>query len=97
MAALELVFRKAFANHPAHRFLIVRLIPAAYDQSLNGVEQLEPIFQRWFRNGLPLVEPFLAMEEFPFTPDVLRVDLDLLTFVGDAFPTDFGFRHVRCC
>jgi hypothetical protein len=74
-------------------FFVNRLQPAASDEPLHGIEQLQPIIQRWFRHRLPLIESFLALEKIPFTSDALGIDLQLHPFVGDTFPTDFGLGH----
>ncbi len=71
-----------------------RLQTAAVDQAFHGIEEFHPIFQRRFGHDFPLVKAFGAVREFPFATHALRGDLEFLTFLGDPFPTDFGFGHV---
>lgn len=72
-----------------------RLQPAAADEAFHGIQQFKPIFQRRMLHALPLVETLLALGEKPFAPHALSVDLQFLALVGEAFPADFSFGHVR--
>ncbi len=72
-----------------------RLQAAAGDEALHGIQQFQPIFQRRIYHALPLVETLCALGEDPFPANALGVDLQLRSVFGHAFPTDFGFRHLR--
>ena len=68
---------------------------AAGNEPLHGIQQFEPILQRRMGHAFPLVKTLRAVGEQPLTPDALRIDLKLRAVLGNPFPTDFGFRHVR--
>jgi hypothetical protein len=93
MASLDLRLREPFPNGFFDSFLFLRAKSPSVDESLDSIQKFEPIRERRFRNGLPSVITLLAGEKYPLTPDVLRVNLQALSFISDAFPTDFGFRH----
>jgi len=86
-------FGEAVADFFSDVFFVVGLVAAADDEALDGVEEFQPIFQGRFGDGLPLVEAFFAVKEFPFASDVLGVDLEFEAVFGDTFPTDFSFGH----
>lgn len=71
-----------------------RLQAAPGDEALHGVQQFKPIFQRRIGYALPLVKALFSMGEQPFASDTLSVYLQLRSVFGNAFPTDFGFRHL---
>ena len=71
----------------AQPFLIVRLVAAAVDEPLHGVEQFQPVFQRRLLHALPDIKPLGAMEKMILAPDVLGIDLQFFAVLGDAFPT----------
>lgn len=91
----ELRFWKPLTNASAQSFLVIRLQPAAGDESLHGIEQLQPVGQRRLGHGLPLLEPPFAVEETPLAAHMLGIDLNFLSVVGDAFPTDLSLWHGR--
>ena len=64
------------------------------DEALNGIKQFQPIFQGRFGDRLPLIESLLALKEIPFASDALSIDLQLVAFFGNAFPTDLGLGHL---
>src|ERR1035438_3243867 len=66
---------------------------AAIDAPLDCVEQFEPILQRRFSHGLPLVETTFPRKEQPLAAYVMDIDLDPDPVLGDSFPTDFCFSH----
>ena len=90
---LDARFGETLADSATQMFFVNRLKSPACNQSLHGVEQFHPVFQRRLGNGLPLVVTLFALVKNPFAANALRVNLELLPFVGDAFPTDFGFGH----
>jgi hypothetical protein len=77
----------------AQVFHIGWLISAAVHEAPHRVQQLQPILQRGFLDRLPDVKTLFALEEFPIAPDVLRIDLEFLSVLGRALPTDFSFGH----
>jgi hypothetical protein len=82
-------------NPPPHVFFVDRLQPAARDEALHSIEQFQPILQWRFGYGLPLIESLLTLEENPLASDALSIDLQLVAFFGNAFPTDFGLGHLN--
>src|ERR1019366_1901206 len=84
---------KPFADFLPQPFLVIRLIAAARDEASHRIEQFQPVFHWRLGDGLPHIKALFALEEFPFAPDVLRIDLQLLAVIGHALPTDFGLGH----
>jgi hypothetical protein len=82
---------EAFADLAAKQLLVVGHVASPCDEPLHGVEQFQPVFQRRFGNGLPVVKTPGAMEKTPLALHALNIDLQLLAVLGDAFPTDFCF------
>jgi hypothetical protein len=90
---LNLRIRKPFTDHSADCDFIDRLIAAARDVTLHGVEKLQPVLQRRFRHGLPLIKTLLPLKKNPFASDMVGVHMDLHNVYGNAFQTDFRFRN----
>src|SRR5258706_3855952 len=82
---------EAFADLAAKQLLVVGHVASPRDEPLHGVEQFQPVFQRRFGNGLPVVKTPGAMEKTPLALHALNIDLQLFAVLGDAFPTDFCF------
>ena len=61
--------------------------------SLDAIEQLKPIFQRWILQRFPRIKSFVSPVEMPSIPHPVCVDLDLLPFFCSTFPADFSLRH----
>src|SRR6267378_909041 len=61
--------------------------------TLYSIQKLQPILQRWFLDGLPLVVPAFAREEPPLAAHVLRINLERDSLLRHSFPTNFSLRH----
>lgn len=92
-ANLDSRLRVALPNPSPHMLLMHRLQAAARDQALHGIQQFHPILQRWVGYRLPLIEPFLALEEIPFAAHALGLDLEFFSVLRPPFPTDLSLGH----
>ena len=86
-------FGEQFANSPTNAVLILALEPSPRNETLHRVEQFQPILQRWFLQGLPLIEPALSRKESPIAAYKLGANLQPHAFCRPSSPIDFSFRH----
>lgn len=85
--------RKSFTDSFFYTVLFFRAEQTPVDPALDGIQKFQPVLERRFRNRLPLiVAPFTA-EESPIAPDVLDINLEMHSRIGDASPTDLSFWH----
>ena len=75
------------------RFLFGPQQPPVY-AALHCIQQLQPILQRWFFNRLPLIVPAFAGKESPVASHMLRVNLQMDSFLRYPFPANLCFRHL---
>src|SRR5579871_950585 len=89
-----LCFRETLINRFLNSRLLLGTKQAALNAPADGIEQFKPIIQRWFIDGLPLLEPAVAHEKLPSVADVLGINLHALSVFSATLPTDFRFaRH----
>src|ERR1039458_2946010 len=74
---------KPFADPAAKTLLVFRLQTAARDEPLHRVEQFQPVLQRRFGHGLPLIETLFALEEPPLATHALGINLQLHAIFRD--------------
>src|SRR6267154_6809460 len=89
----DFCIREPFMNSFFNPRLLFGPLQPAVDPAADGVEQFQPVFQRWIGDGLPLFETTVAHKELPAVADVLRIDLDALALVGAPLPTDLSLGH----
>ena len=65
----------------------------AINPTPQGVQQLQPVFQRRIFILLPIIEPFFALIKNPPITYVMRIDLQLFPLLRRALPTDFRLGH----
>lgn len=70
-----------------------RLQPAPGDEPLHRIQQFQPILERRFRHGLPLIKSFFPLEKTPIAAHALGINLQLYAGGVYPFPTDFSFGH----
>ena len=92
---LNFHFGKFLANPAAKVLLVFRLQTAAGDEPLHRVQQFQPVLQRRFRHGLPLIKALFALEKQPFPAHALGINLQLHALVGHPLPTDFSLGMVK--
>lgn len=85
--------RKSFTDSFFYTVLFFRAEQTPVDPALDGIQKFQPVLERRFRNCLPLIiAPFTA-EESPIASDVLDINLEMHSRIGDASPTDLSFWH----
>src|ERR1051325_6492834 len=84
---------EALANYSFDALFFFGTQTAGVDQAMDGIEQFQPVLERWFGDGLPLVITALAREKPPFAADMLGIDLEFGPVIGGSFPTDFSLGH----
>lgn len=92
-ALIDFRIRESLADEQLHPRLFFRSQQAALNAALDGIEQFEPVFERWLPDGLPLIVAALAGEETPLAAYVLDVNLEWVSLRGRPFPAYFRFRH----
>jgi len=76
-----------------HPIFFLGFQAASVNTSLNGVQQFQPILQRWYRDTLPTIIPLLPMKEEPVAPDMLGINLQLRAIFRHSLPAYLSFRH----
>ena len=95
LVVAQVCFRKPFSNAFLDVVFLFRPNPPAVDQSLNRVQQLQPIFQRWLFDGLPAIVSLFPVEKQPISAHVLGVNLNPDPLGRGSFPAYFCFWHMQ--
>ena len=85
--------RKSFPNGFLYLSFFFRPQASAIDPAPYRIEEFQPVLQRRVGDLLPLVVALFARIEYPRAPDVLSVNLEVCSFFGYPFPTNFCFGH----
>src|SRR2546425_666327 len=85
---------ESLANRLLHARFLLRPKPAAIDAPPNGIKQLQPIFQGWWLDSLPLVIAPFPRKKQPIPPDMLDIDLQGDTLGCHSLPANFCLRHL---
>ncbi|MBI4661396.1 MAG: hypothetical protein HY735_21445 [Verrucomicrobia bacterium] len=85
--------RESFRDGFLHAGFLLRAKEPPGNSTLDGVEQLQPVFQNRLGQWFPLIEASFPDEEFPSVANSPRINFSFYACLGPAFPTYFRFAH----